>query len=247
MTESIEPIQSPIVVVYGVDDRFAIPLAASIRSSLDHLGARYRLDIHIIDGGLSGKNRKAIEESFRGEQCRLVWLLPDRSGMASLKVGGAITVATYYRLLIPELLPTQSKAIYLDADLIVQADLGDLWKLPLGDEHLLAVQDQGVRLTAGPYGLTNYRQLRIPTETKYFNAGVLVLNLQKWREDNTATRILTYVRENPEHIRFHDQDGLNAILWNQWRERYRGGIRCRKSFKRRVLQIVRLMPTPTRE
>ena len=138
--------------------------------------------------------------------------------MASLKVGGAITVAAYYRLLIPELLPTEAKAIYLDADLIVQADLGALWGLPIGDRHLLAVQDQGVRLVAGPYGLTNYQQLRIPTGTKYFNAGVLVLNLEKWRQKNTATRILTYVRENPEHIRFHDQDGLNAILWNQWSE-----------------------------
>ncbi len=208
----------PIAVVYGVDNRFAVPLAASIESALDHVGPGRRLDIHIIDGGLSGKNRARLIQSFKSRRCQLTWLQPEQGALSSLKVGGAITVATYYRLLIPRLLPTYSKVIYLDADVIVEGDLVDLWELPLRDRHLLAVQDQGVRVISGPFGLSNYHTLRIPEGSKYFNAGVLVLNLSKWRENHTAERIMDYVRDQHEHIRFHDQDGLNAILWQDWAE-----------------------------
>ena len=217
MVMSGTPIRIP--VVYGIDDRFAIPLAASIESALDHLGDDQRLDIYIVDGGISARNHSLIRESFGDRACRLTWLRPDAKRLDLLKVGGAITLATYYRLLIPRLLPTHiKKAIYLDADLIVRADLGGLWRLDPGDKHLLAVQDQGVRLISGPYGLSNYRTLGIPDGAKYFNAGVLIMNLEQWRRDATDERILNYVREQAEFVRFHDQDGLNAILWNRWGE-----------------------------
>lgn len=208
----------PIVVVYGVDNRFAVPLAASIESAVHNLSPDRRLDVHVIDGGLSRRNRIRLVRSLEGKLCRLFWLRPEGAALSSLKVGGAITVATYYRLLIPQLLSSHGKAIYLDADLIVESDLGALWDLPLGDHHLMAVQDQGVREISGPFGLSNYEALGIPTGRKYFNAGVLVMNLTKWREHRTAQAVFEYVRKEHEHIRFHDQDGLNAILWRDWAE-----------------------------
>ena len=207
-----------IIVVYGVDDRFALPLSVSLRSVVEHISPGYYLDAHVIDGGLSKKNRLCVERTVADRPCRLTWLHPEHAKVAALKVGGAITTATYYRLLIPALLPLHQKAIYLDADLIVQTDLARLWKVPLGDHHLLAVQDQGVQLISGAFGLTNYRSLGIPQGRKYFNAGVLVLALDRWRADHTAETIVDYVTTQHEHIRFHDQDGLNAILWNRWGE-----------------------------
>lgn len=210
--------REPIVVVYGVDNRFALPLAASIQSALDNLSSDRRLDVQVIDGGLSPRSRARVLESLAGRPAHLTWLAPKGHAVSSLKVGGAITVATYYRLLIPQLLPAHDKAIYLDADLIVEGDLAALWDVPLDDRHVLAVQDQGVREISGPFGLTNYRALGIPAGRKYFNAGVLVMNLAKWRRRGTAETILRYVREQHEHIRFHDQDGLNAVLWDDWKE-----------------------------
>lgn len=208
-----------IAVVYGVDNRFARPLAASIASALAHLGPGHDLDIYVIDGGLSRTNRARLTRSFEGGRCRLLWLRPTGRQLVGLKAGGPVTVATYYRLLIPELLPLSlGKAIYLDADLIVRADLGDLWRLPIGDRHLLAVQDMGVYFVSGRYGLANYRSLGIPAESKYFNAGVLVLNLNKWREEKSTQRLLDYLRTHAEDIRFWDQDALNALLWNSWGE-----------------------------
>ena len=227
-----------IPVVYGVDNRFAAPLAASIESAIAHLGSGHRLAIYVVDGGLTERNRGRLARSFEG-RCTLSWLRPNVSALASLKVGGAITVATYYRLLIPGLLPEHAKAIYLDADVIVEHDLAELWEMALQDRHVLAAQDQGVRLVSGPYGLSNYRELGIPTDAKYFNAGVLVLNLTRWRRDATADDILEYVLRHPEHIRFHDQDGLNAILWNRW-----GEIDPRWNQMPQILQVQRAEDSP---
>jgi lipopolysaccharide biosynthesis glycosyltransferase len=117
------------------------------------------------------------------------------------------------------LLPTHfSKAIYLDSDLIVQGNIEELWNIDLGDNYLLAVQDLGAPYVSSPRGLTNYRQLGIPPEYKYFNAGVLVLNLEKWRADEMSEKILEYVVNNKQHIRWHDQDALNAMLAGKWGE-----------------------------
>lgn len=66
--------------------------------------------------------------------------------------------------------------------------------------------------------LTNFQALGIPPRTKYFNAGLLVFNLAKWRESDAARRVIAYLRDHPTQVRWWDQDGLNAILHDQWGE-----------------------------
>lgn len=214
-----DPGGEPIVVVYGIDNRFALPMAASVASMLENLGSGHRLDVCVIDGGVSRRNRSRIVRSFAGRPCRFLWIKPPHRKLLALIVGGDVTVATYYRVLIPELLPASyHKAIYLDADVIVQADLSKLWDIPFGDRHLLAVQDQGIRFISGPFGLKSYKSLGIPDDAKFFNTGVLVLNLDKWRKDRIADKIFDRVKHHPFDGIGHDQDGVNAVLWNSWTE-----------------------------
>ena len=227
-------------VVYGVDRRFAVGLAASISSAVARLGDSHWLEVFVIDGGLGRNHRQRLTRSFVGRRCEIRWLTPPQRKLSRLKVGGDITIATYFRLLIPELLASDiSKVIYLDADVIVHADLGGLWATPLGSYPLLAVQDQGVRHISGPYGLSNYKSLGIPEDAKYFNAGVLVLDLEKWRRDRISDAVVQYIRDNSEHIRFHDQDGLNAVLWNKW-----GWLDPRWNQMPQLLQVARVEDSP---
>ncbi len=208
-----------VVIVYGIDNRFALPMAASVASALEHLAPDRRLEVCVIDGGVSGRNRSRVVRSFEGRPCSFRWIKPPHRRLLALVVGGDVTVATYYRVLIPELLPpSYHKAIYLDADVIVQADLGKLWDTPFGGRHLLAVQDQGIWLISGPFGLKSYKSLGIPEDAKFFNTGVLVLDLDKWRQDRIAEKIFDRVRHHPFDGIGHDQDGVNAVLWNDWTE-----------------------------
>lgn len=133
-----------------------------------------------------------------------------------------VTQAIYYRLLIPDLLLGENvqKAIYLDCDLMLNADISELWNVELGRNVLAAVAEtnEGCRYVSSPRALRLYKELGIPEKNKYFNSGVLVMNLEEWRKRNITAKVCNYLTENREQVIYHDQDGLNAILWDSWLE-----------------------------
>lgn len=211
--------EESIVVVCAADDGYAMPLAVVIRSALENLRGDRIITFFIIDGGISKKNKQKILKVSNSKQCTIKWLQPPDAILDKLTISGHIKVAAYYRIFIPDILPNNySKAIYLDSDLIVQEDLGKLWDINIGENYLLAVQDLGIPYVSSTYGLKNYQELGIPAHYKYFNSGVLVLNLEKMRVESISTQIIQYLEENKEHIRWWDQDGLNAVLAGKWGE-----------------------------
>ncbi|MBV8885384.1 MAG: hypothetical protein JO235_15515, partial [Chroococcidiopsidaceae cyanobacterium CP_BM_RX_35] len=60
------------------------------------------------------------------------------------------------------------------------------------------------------------KELGISSDCKYFNAGVLVINLKKWRAENMSEKVIEYVIKNPKFILWADQDGLNPVLAGKW-------------------------------
>jgi lipopolysaccharide biosynthesis glycosyltransferase len=224
-----------LVVVCAADDAFAMPLAVMACSVLDNLNPKKRLLLYVIDGGITKRNKRKIESSLDLSRITLKWLTPDFSKLSNLKVSDHISYATYFRILIPDIIPESfHKAIYLDCDLVVIKDLDELWCTSFNGKHLLAVQDMAAPYMrsskvlknydhCGPYlsddtALINYRELGLTGDYKYFNAGVLVINLDKWREDNISETVINYLHTNKKYVRWWDQDGLNAILAGKWKE-----------------------------
>ena len=120
-----------------------------------------------------------------------------------------ITKATYYRLYLTEILPNNlDKVLYLDVDMIVQGSLTELWNLEIGDKSIGVIPDPGEGL------LDKYYRLRYPQIYGYFNAGVLLINLKKWREIDALTCFMKFIDEHPDWIKLHDQDVLNRIFYN---------------------------------
>ena len=118
-----------------------------------------------------------------------------------------ISVATYFRLFSTELLPELDKAIYLDCDILVRGSLEDLWNIDMGDNYLAAVyHPNSLSINNGAFN-----RLGIPVSQGYFNAGVLLMNLKKWKEDGIYQKCLDFIRDNYACIRNHDQDVLNAV------------------------------------
>lgn len=123
----------------------------------------------------------------------------------SLPVDRHVSRATYCRILLPDLLDESiDRCLYLDSDLIVLDDILELSDLDLGDSDLAAVDD---------YYLIRNRILSIPDTKRYFNAGVVMFNLQMWRSKNLANSVFEYVRDNPENLLYWDQDAMNAVLY----------------------------------
>ena len=113
----------------------------------------------------------------------------------------------YGRLVIPELI-TDTYALYLDADLIIELDILQL--ATVKPNKILAAAHQGpVRLALDNYLFVN--KLNWAPSTPYFNSGVLLFNIEQWTNQNTSISLKKISEVYSEHLISHDQTILNAI------------------------------------
>jgi lipopolysaccharide biosynthesis glycosyltransferase len=211
--------KDPIVIVLAADNNYVMQLATTACSVISNIKSGNQLVIFIIAKGVEASGKNKVLKSLTKTNVRVEWIEPDDAKLSNMLVCDRITIAAYYRILIPEILPTQyKKVIYLDSDLIVQADIEDLWNLDMQDKYVLAVQEMGVPYVSSPGGIKKYQELGIPGDMKFFNSGVLVINLDKWRTDNIAAKSIEYVEKYKQYVRLHDQEALNVVLSDKWGE-----------------------------
>ena len=133
-----------------------------------------------------------------------------------------ISIETYFRFFIPELLPNIDKCIYIDADILVLQDIEELYNENILGYYAGVVQDNwqsyltyknDIKTAYGAYD-TYYSYYRLKLQkknNKYFNAGVLLLNLDEIRKDNIVDKLWEFAaKESP--LEYQDQDVLNAVL-----------------------------------
>lgn len=122
-----------------------------------------------------------------------------------------ISRATYLRLIMAEILPTEiSRVLYLDIDMVVTQSLRPLWRSDLKGRPFAAVEDHNLSAEdlAGRFGL--------PCGGLYFNAGMLLIDMQAERVGGYLGQALDRLTANPDAYPFADQDALNEVLWQNW-------------------------------
>lgn len=223
-----------IVLVTASDSGYAMPLAVTIRSALDRLSPHRRIHLYVLDGGLTAADRERLLASWRDSRLTVDWVKPDLKLVRDLKESEHVNIITYLRLLMPAVLPSQvTRAIYIDADMLIRYDLGVLWDEPQGEHAALAVQDvaapwidanvsaanrPGCRnLLCAHTPVVNYRDFGISPVAKYLNGGMLVVDLAQWRRDKLSEKMLAALRDYPQHVLWWDQYALNAVLAGKWR------------------------------
>ena len=207
----------PLVVACAADERFARPLAVALFSLLSNYRGSLILKIYIVDGGMRPASRSRVERVLGGFGVASEWLAPNWRPVEHLIVSERFPRSIYLRLMIPELLPKDyKKAIYLDSDVLVEEDISKLWDYSTFQRSLLAVQDDGCPTVGSQWGLPNYAELSLEPDTMYFNSGVLVFDLERWRERQITARIIKYVETCAHHMRFVEQEAMNAVLIDDW-------------------------------
>lgn len=213
------PDPQAIVLACAADDRYVQPLAVMLQSVVANLAPRRPLDVYVVDGGIGAAHRHMLATFWDPGRVAMHFLAPPPDALPGVPLWGRMPVATYYKLLVPALLPAAvPKAIWLDCDLVVTTDLSRLWDADLAGRHALAVQDQSVPMVSSPDGVAVHRELGLAPDAKYFNAGVMVVNLELWRRDDVAARALEYLRRHRDTVVFLDQEALNAVLSGRWGE-----------------------------
>ena len=195
-------------IVCSCDNGF-LPHTATMLCSLME-NSESPLHIYLLHNGISRQELIRLSEFIAEYGNQLDPLEVDVNSLVSLKVDGHVSAATYYRLLIPVILPsTVEKVLYLDSDIIVRSSLTDLWNTDLQEHPIAAVEESGD---------VGRERLGIPYQGKYFNAGVLLINLRVWRERSIHVETLAFIRKHLDIIQLWDQDGLNAVMSGQWLE-----------------------------
>jgi len=141
-----------------------------------------------------------------------------------------------------ELLPPDlHRALWLDADVVVEASLAPLWRHPFDGHTIVAVQEFGGS-SLGSMGGTaqTCRELGLDPDAPYFNSGVMLVDLRRWREGRITDEVLAYTRRFSKHVAFGDQDGLNVVLSGRWASAplsWNVQVGALRSFARRGLPI----------
>lgn len=124
-----------------------------------------------------------------------------------------ITVETYFRLLLPELLPEDMERIlYLDADLVVLKSLNELYETDFEGRSFVACKDGTAVAKEHAAGAELFEELRKREEFSYFNAGVLLFNLEKLRRTCNFDYFMEQALLRKDQLLFHDQDLLNLLF-----------------------------------
>ncbi|MBV8361747.1 MAG: glycosyltransferase family 8 protein [Deltaproteobacteria bacterium] len=121
----------------------------------------------------------------------------------------------YYRLLAPYILPKNiNKILYLDSDLVVRRPLRELWKIDLDNYALAAVED--AKWNPKKQAFISVFSMELAPGIKYFNSGVMLINLSYWKLNAVSERAIAFVKKHRERLNFWDQDALNAVLDGRW-------------------------------
>lgn len=220
--ESVSSSNSLISVVIASDDHYVPHLGALIVSIFDNLHQHAQVDLLILDGGISVRNRELLT--------RLVPLgssvsfIPMSDEFRSYFTHMHFSRATFYRLILDGILKSRTKVIYIDCDTIVLGDIAELWDYDLAGFPIGAVHDYIMEhfcksnvlsadftgsLPARRY-LEEYVGIDKSVSSRYFQAGVLVMDLAKLRQLNLSARMTDALLSR--RYWFLDQDVLNKYF-----------------------------------
>ena len=200
----------PIKLIFGVDGSYSQHLAVTLVSLLEN-NPENRFDILVVtlDMGQDDRDR-IIGLAARFGNVMLRFQPFDIGRYSHFRTDGHISHASYLRIFIPEILPeSEEKVLYLDCDIVVRHDIAALWKLDLGDRMLGAARN---------LFFVRHDDLAMPAGADYFNAGVLLMNLKRWREADGTARLIRFIEAHHDHLWAHDQDALNAVFCGEFLE-----------------------------
>lgn len=196
-------------VSMAADRGFVIPLAVAVTT----IAARNpSAEFAILHDGIPAKSRRRIEGDASAS---IEWIPMQATALAPLSNSAFLPPAALFRLMLPHVLPHVRRTVYLDADIVCQQPLDDLYDIDLEGLPVAAVRDSLIPFAAGPLG-TDWRELGLRPDSPYFNSGVLVMDLLAFRDGALSERATALLRGRS--LRWGDQCALNATLTGLWQE-----------------------------
>lgn len=195
-------------IVYASDDRFSEILGVSLISLYENSQDMEDIVVYILDSGISADNKKKLSDVCeRYDYHELIWIpVQDIRDEISMKVTiDRGSPSQYARLFVSSALPkTLSRVLYLDCDVIINRSISGLWNIDLNGKMIGALMDA--------YSKYYRRNIGLQPDDIMFNSGVMLIDLEKWRRQDTEKNLLKFILEKRGNIQQGDQGALNAVL-----------------------------------
>lgn len=205
-----------INIVFASDNNYAQHTAVAMASVLVNTKVPQRIQFYLIDDEIQPGNKEKITKTVQNLDGNIEFIKIKNSRLEDCYVSGELSRASYFRLDIANILDKSiEKIIYLDCDLLVYDDIEKMWQLDMGGKPVAATCDLGIMASARVRKQKN-KFIGLPFDAPYFNAGVLIMDLKKWRDGNYAEAIIALATQNKYPN--HDQDALNKFFMNNWQE-----------------------------
>lgn len=199
-----------IYIVLATDDNFVQHCSVVIASVLAN---NKDVSFFVFTEGLKTENERKLKDLAHSMGGELSVCIMDREVVSQFPMpsfmSSHISIATYYRLFVERVLPkTIDRVIYMDCDIVVRGSLQPLFEIEMAEKAIGAV----FQCCEWAQSNNSYCRLGYSEEYGYFNAGLLLINLDYWRNNGVTDQLFGFIKNNYDRIHSHDQDVLNAVL-----------------------------------
>ncbi len=189
-----------INICFITDEKYVLPTLVSIKSLI--VNSKTPLSISVVTNVLS-ENSKQLYEQLETSDAKINVIYAQNPCTKVSINHDYITKTVYLKFALPDIFKDLDKILYIDGDTLILDDLKEFYDIDLGDNYAGVIEDICVSTTQ-----TYYKEEGLK---KYFNAGVMLMNLAKIRQESTIDKLVEYAR-NGKHQLFLDQDAFNFIF-----------------------------------
>jgi lipopolysaccharide biosynthesis glycosyltransferase len=209
-----------IPIVFSANNYYVPYMATTMQSIMENANQNMQYVFYVLHQEITNNNMNLLRNQISlFPQFSIEFIdVGEHISKYNLYISRHITIEAYFRLFIPELLSEYQKAIYLDGDMIVCTDIAELFDIDLNSYLLAAVRDTGVSWYYTPKHSRDTKirfsvLLRLKNHDEYFNSGMLVLNIELFRETISTDKLLELASSREWQI--HDQDVLNSLAYGK--------------------------------
>ena len=185
-------------VAYITDDNYAMPTCVSIISLFENKRPDVFYYVHIITDNVSDVNKNHLM-SLSYPNCKIEILDADSSiykNVQDNKTNFHVSKAALLKFNLPELFSDIDTLLYIDGDTLIIQDISELFEMDISKCYAGVVE--------------NLEALNFSSLSRYFNNGVMLLNLKKMRSDNMTEKLIDYRKNGINY--YMDQDTFNIVF-----------------------------------
>ena len=206
-TETNTLYHEPINLLVTIDRNYLLPLTTMLGSYAE-THKDIKTDVFVAHSVLTAEDFQCLERAVSGTDIQIHNIKITDKYFSDTPVLERLPEESFYRLLAFRYLPENvEKCLYLDPDIYIRKSLLPLYDIELGDSYLAAAGHMH-----GFGNAFNKARLGCKEQERYFNSGIMLMNLSAIRRDFTLDDILECLEENAQRLILGDQDMANILF-----------------------------------